>query len=99
MRVAGPKDARGTSPLKKARDWAAKVSEAHIQETCSQMLELDGWRRVRPNMKQLRGMGVQEPGMADDLFIRYANRADPNKVVPGYKSRIYDPLAEIMWCE
>lgn len=47
------------------------LSEAHIQETCSHLLALDDWRRVRMDMKQLRGMGVQEPGMADDLFIRY----------------------------
>lgn len=52
------------------RKYAAP-SEAHIQETCSQFLELDGWRRVRTDLKQLRGMGVQEPGMADDLYIRY----------------------------
>ena len=48
-----------------------KISEAHIQGACCDILALDGWRRVRTDMKQLRGMGVQEPGMADDLFIRY----------------------------
>jgi hypothetical protein len=48
------------------------VTEREIQETCSAFLELDGWRRVRTDMRQLRGMGVQEKGMADDLFIRYA---------------------------
>jgi hypothetical protein len=46
-------------------------SESQIQETCSQFLALDGWRRIRTDLKQLRGMGVQERGMADDLFIRY----------------------------
>lgn len=53
------------------RQKYAALSEATIQNTCSQFLELDGWRRVRTDLKQLRGMGVQEPGMADDLFIRY----------------------------
>jgi hypothetical protein len=47
------------------------VSEAHIQETCSQFLAVDGWRRIRTDLKQLRGMGMQEKGMADDLYIRY----------------------------
>lgn len=46
-------------------------SERQIQETCAQLLSLDGWRRVRTDMAHLRGLSVQEPGMADDLFIRY----------------------------
>lgn len=50
---------------------APNISEATIQKTCSDFLALDGWRRIRTDMKQLRGMGVQEPGMADDLYIRY----------------------------
>jgi hypothetical protein len=47
------------------------VSEAQIQEACADLLALDDWRRIRTDLKRLRGMGVQEPGMADDLFIRY----------------------------
>lgn len=47
------------------------MKESTIQETCCAWLALDGWRRIRTDMKQLRGMGVQEKGMADDLFIRY----------------------------
>lgn len=75
------------------------ISEAHIQETCSQMLALDGWRRVRTDMKQLRGMGVQEPGMADDLFIRYceSHLRDFQTDLPAF------PMdrrhAEAMWIE
>lgn len=34
-------------------------------------MELDGWRLIQTDLKHLRGMGVQEKGMADDLFIRY----------------------------
>lgn len=56
------------------------------------MLELDGWRRVRTDLKHLRGMGVQEPGMADDLFIRYVSVA---------RAKEYENFgwAEVMWIE
>ncbi len=53
-----------------------KISEKHIQETCSAFLALDGWRRVRTDLAHLRGMGVQERGMADDLYIRYIAGSD-----------------------
>lgn len=74
------------------------ISEAHIQQTCSEMLELDDWRRVRTDMKQLRGMGVQEPGMADDLFIRYTSDGNIQGMHP---ARACDWLvaAEVMWIE
>ena len=45
--------------------------EADIQQACTDMLLLDGWRVLHTDLKHLRGMGVQEPGIADDLFIRY----------------------------
>ena len=45
--------------------------ERSIQEACCDYLALDNWRRVRTDMPQLRGLGVQEKGMCDDLFIRY----------------------------
>lgn len=45
--------------------------EKHLQDACCDLLALDGWRRIRTDLKHLRGMGVQEKGMADDLFIRY----------------------------
>jgi len=48
-------------------------TERQIQETCSQFLELDGWRRLRtdPVSDRSRGKGFGERGMADDLYIRY----------------------------
>jgi hypothetical protein len=45
--------------------------ESSIQQACTDMLLLDGWRVLHTDLKHLRGMGVQEPGIADDLFIRY----------------------------
>lgn len=50
------------------------LSEKHIQETCSAFLELDGWRCIRTDLPHLRGLGVSEPGMADNLYIRYIYR-------------------------
>ena len=70
------------------------LSEAQIQEACATMLAYDGWRRVRTDMKQLRGMGVQEPGMADDLFIRYATMPQWAGEAPDFVA-----LCEAMWIE
>jgi hypothetical protein len=48
-----------------------KLLERQIQQTCSDFLQLDGWRRLRMDLPHLRGLGVQEKGMADDLYLRY----------------------------
>ena len=50
---------------------AAIEKEADIQKACTDLLLLDDWRVIHTDLKHLRGMGVQEPGIADDLFIRY----------------------------
>ena len=85
-----------------------KVSEAQIQQTCCEMLALDDWRRVRTDMKQLRGMGVQEPGMADDLFIRYCpspyeihmDGVDPNNPrAIGWWKKGLECQAQVMFIE
>ena len=70
------------------------ISEASIQETCSQCLELDGWRRVRTDLKHLRGMGLQETGMADDLFIRYGPTV--NDPINSIDRAMY---TQVMWIE
>src|SRR3974390_705182 len=48
-------------------------SEEQIQETCTRLLELDGWRALRtdPCSDRARGKGFGEVGMADYLYIRY----------------------------
>lgn len=71
---------------------AKPLSEAHIQATCTDWLALDGWRCVRTDMPHLRGLGVSEPGMADNLYIRYARMP---KEVP-IDTRI---LADVLWIE
>jgi hypothetical protein len=69
-----------------------KLSEKHIQETCSAFLELDGWRRLRtePVSDRGRGTGFGELGMCDDLFIRYEGFTVP----PGTTERLLAAHAE-----
>lgn len=49
------------------------ASEARIEETCSQILALDGWRpfKTEPVRDRARGVGFGEKGMCDYLYIRY----------------------------
>ena len=68
-------------------------TERQIQETCSEWLQLDGWRRIRTDMKQLRGMGVQEPGMCDDLFIRYG------AYFAGQRDGAVSSVCQVIWIE
>lgn len=59
--------------------------EKDIQRTCSELLESDGWRRVRfeYTYSEHKRKAFGELGMADDLFIRYCQK----------------PLAEVLWIE
>jgi hypothetical protein len=50
---------------------AALLKERDIENTCSAFLELDGWRCIKTDLPHLRGLGVQEKGMADRLYLRY----------------------------
>lgn len=82
-----------------ARRSKPKVTEAHIQETCSAYLALDDWRRVRTDLKHLRGMGVQEPGMADDLYIRYLDKARIECPCGMKTAVLKPPAAEVLFVE
>jgi hypothetical protein len=46
------------------------VTEAQIEETCTAFLALDGWVSLVTDPKQLRGLGVTEPGIADRQYRR-----------------------------
>ena len=84
------------------------VSEAQIQEACAGLLAHDDWRRIRTDLKRLRGMGVQERGMADDLFIRYkpapyeihmdgVNPDNPRAI--GWWKKGLECQAQVLWIE
>ena len=47
------------------------VSEADIEKTCTEFLALDGWYALTTDPKQLRGLGVTEPGMPDRQYRRF----------------------------
>ena len=71
------------------------ILEKNIQQSCAEILEWDGWRRVRleQNFSERKRKVIGEPGMADDLFIRYLG---------GQKSTAsdYDNFdAEVIWIE
>lgn len=46
-------------------------SESQIQQQIDELLELDGWRIIKTDLPHLRGLGVQEKGMPDRLYLRY----------------------------
>lgn len=71
------------------------ITEAHVQQSVVQFLELDGWRPIRtdPVSDRSRGKGFGEPGMPDYLFIRYKNTP------PGISWNIGAPHAEVFWIE
>ncbi|MGP0075593.1 MAG: hypothetical protein ACLPWF_27065 [Bryobacteraceae bacterium] len=49
------------------------LTEAHVEQTVTQFLELDGWRAIRtdPVSDRARGKGFGELGMPDHLYVRY----------------------------
>lgn len=54
-----------------------KILEKHIAQTCSQFLELDGWRsfKMEPISRREWGKGTGEIGQADYLYLRYGKGA------------------------
>lgn len=53
---------------------SAIVTEAHIQQTITELLQMDGWRAIRtdPVSDRSRGKGFGEIAMPDYLYVRYA---------------------------
>jgi hypothetical protein len=69
------------------------LTEKHLQDACSRVLELDGWRRLKtdPVSRREWGKGFGELGMADDLYIRCLYRPTDR-----YIGRA---LCQVMWIE
>ena len=68
-------------------------SEAQIQKQIDDFLELDGWRIIRTDLPHLRGLGVQEKGIPDRLYVRYIPTLIPNPCVR------YLAVSEVLWIE
>lgn len=77
--------------------WPPKLSEAHIAQTCTQFLELDGWRAIKmePVSHREWGKGTGEPGQADYLYIRYVQAAWDGNKWPA-STRV---ICEVLWRE
>lgn len=74
-----------------------RLLEADLAKTCSQLLELDGWRHLKtdPVSRREWGKGFGEVGMADSLYLRYCYT--PGPLTPGCPiSRV---RADVMWIE
>jgi len=70
------------------------VTEAHVQQTVTEFLELDGWRSIRtdPVSDRARGKGFGELGMPDYLYIRYAVYRET-----GLPASLDDPPTARLW--
>lgn len=78
------------------------VTEKHLQNTCSEYLELDGWRRIKmdPVSDASRGKGFGELGMSDDLYLRYSE--DPKgraRLFPEMTESQRLAEADVLWIE
>lgn len=62
-----------------------KLLERDIQQTCTEFLELDGWRAFRTELtiQRERGRVVGERGQPDYLYLRYTD----------------DGMARVLWIE
>lgn len=100
-----PKSRRTRKALLDVGAGVVRLLERDIERTCTEFFELDGWRCLKtdPVSRHEWGKGFGEPGMADDVYIRYAND-DPYRRVPGgyrgdqpdYRPRQW---AEVLWVE
>lgn len=75
--------------------------ERDIEQSFDKAMVLDGWRPIKQeeNFSERKKKKTGEAGMADKLYIRYWNSGDPRGPVPGYKTRCYNPQAEVLWIE
>ena len=80
----------GATRQKRSPERKPICSEADVQRTVTQMLQLDGWRAIRtdPTSDRQRGKGFGELGMPDYLYIRY-----------GHLDAVGDGDAQVLWIE
>lgn len=72
------------------------VTEAHIEEACTRILELDGWRsfKMEQNFSEKKLKSVGEPGMPDRLYMRPTMKYPPS--LPHSSMALY---TEVFWVE
>lgn len=74
------------------------LRERDIEKACSDFLALDGWRRICTDPPRMRGLGVQEKGIADCLYIRYRPRYEQFGPCTNVE-RLNLSASEVMWIE
>ncbi len=62
--------------VKRVVTLADLTLEKDIEKSCTDFLELDGWRsfKMEQNFSERKRKSVGEPGMADRLYIRYCGK-------------------------
>lgn len=78
-----------------------KLTEAQVQQTIVEFLELDGWRAIRtdPVSDRSRGKGFGEVGMPDYLFVRYQEPNDWGDSWPELGNGPIRCKALVLWIE
>ena len=73
-----------------------RCSEADIERTVTEFLQLDGWRAIHtdPCSDRRRAKGFGELGMADHLYIRYKWLHPPL-----CDKEHFRPVSEVLWIE
>jgi hypothetical protein len=90
----------GTRQTTAKRAKEIGLTEAHVQETVTSLLEWDGWRPIRtdPVSDRSRGKGFGELGMPDYLYVRYL-RGDRIEFPQHGTAVLKEPAAEVLWIE
>lgn len=75
---------------------ALLVRESAIEQTCTEILEWDGWRsfKMEQNFSEKKQKLTGEAGMADRLYIRYSPIHNP-----GWRDLRCEVQADVMWIE
>lgn len=87
------------SALRRLPKSIPRITERQLEQTCTEFLELDGWRSLKtdPVSRREWGKGFGEKGMADYLYIRYrqGERLDPVSIMTSRRIA----LDQVMWIE
>lgn len=94
------KNSRPSTPSK------PRLTEAHIEQACTDYLILDGWRplKTEQNFSEHKLKSVGENGMADHLYIRYEPHVHYNgtnivKNRTAENTVTLEAEAHVMWIE
>ena len=73
------------------------LTEAHVQQTCTEFLISDGWHAIRTELtvQKERGRVVGEVGMPDHLYIRYYDALSDRSEWPAHLAT----SAQVLWIE